>query len=444
WGFKGFVVSDWNSIGELIAHGVASDLEQAAEKGLNAGVDMDMSANAYVTKLAGLVKQGRVKVSTIDESTRRVLRMKVAMGLFERPYTDEARTAKTLLSPEHLAVAREAAEKSFVLLKNEKDVLPLKSSQKVALIGPLADSNDDMLGEWAVSGRKEDVVTLRTSLSERLGSNLTYVEGTKIQTADESGFAAAVEAARNADAVVMAMGESRFMSGESFSRTNLNLPGNQTKLVQAVAALGKPVVLIVFSGRPLALPIEATEATAILEAWFPGVQAGPALARTLFGDASPSGRLTASFPRSVGQMPLYYNLMSTGRPARTDAPNQRFVSSYLDERTTPLFPFGHGLTYTTFEYSAPQILTKSITVADLLKRRATVGIETLVKNTGSRPGIETVQLYIRQRGTSVARPVRELKGYQRLSLNPGESRAIRFALKADDLAFWNLQMKHTV
>ena len=347
WGFRGFVVSDWNSVGELIPHGVALDAEDAAEKGLNAGVDMDMAANAYASKLVGLVRKGRVKASTVDESVRRVLRIKFALGLFERPYVDERRGGE-MLSPERVALAREAAERSFVLLKNVGGVLPLKKGAKVALIGPLADSADDMLGEWAVRGRKEDVTDLRAALSERLGGNLVYAKGTEIETDSEAGFGAVIAAAMRSDVVVMALGEGRFMSGESFSRTDLGLPGNQLALLKAVVATGKPVVLVTFSGRPLTLPWPAAHVPAMLEAWFPGVQAGPALARTLFGDVAPSGRLTASFPRTVGQEPLYYSRLNTGRPARTDAIAERFTSGYLDSLTTPQFPFGWGLTYTTF------------------------------------------------------------------------------------------------
>lgn len=443
WGFRGFVVSDWNSIGELIPHGIALDAETAAEKALVAGVDMDMAANAYASKLVGLVKKGRVKTTVVDEAVRRVLRVKVAMGLFERPYTDETLAPKALLAPAHVALAREAAEESFVLLRNEGDVLPLARGKKVALIGPLADSQDDMLGEWAVRGRKEDVVTLRTALAARLGDALAYAPGTAIQTEDTSGFAEAVERARAADVVVMALGESRFMSGEAFSRTRLGLPGNQLDLLKAVVATGKPVVLVVFSGRPLTLPWEAEHVPAILEAWFPGVQAGPALARTLFGDAQPSGRLTASFPRSVGQMPLYYNRLSTGRPGRTDAPARRFTSGYLDERTAPQFPFGWGLTYTRFEYAAPTIVTPRVRAADL-RRGAKIEVESTVTNVGPREGVEVAQLYVRLRGTSVARPVRELKGFERVRLAPGQSKRIRFTLSEKELAFWTLANRREV
>ena len=444
WGFRGFVVSDWNSVGELIPHGVARDAAEAAEKALNAGVDMDMASADYAKTLAGLVRSGRVKTKTVDEAAARILRVKFAMGLFERPYADESRAARETLTPETRALARTAAEASFVLLKNEGDLLPLEPSARVALIGPLADSADDMLGEWAVRGRKEDVVTLRTAMAARLGDRLRYAKGTEIEGEGEAGFPAALDAARESDVVVMALGESRFMSGESFSRTRLDLPGDQLKLLQAVVALGKPVVLVGFSGRPLALPWEAAHVPAMLAAWFPGVEAGPALDRVLFGDAAPSGRLTATWPRAVGQEPIYYDRLNTGRPAPTDAPDQRFRSSYLDERLSPLFPFGHGLTYTRFAYAAPTILTKRVRARDLASGRATIEVEATVANAGLRAGVETVQLYVNQTGTSVARPVRELKGFQRVALAPGESRRIRFTLTGEDLAFTGLAMRRGV
>lgn len=441
WGFRGFVVSDWDSIGELMAHGIALDKRDATLKALTAGVDMDMASNAYASQIVSLVKSGELKQRVVDEATARVLRIKVAMGLFDHPYTDENRAKKDILAPAHIALARDAAEASFVLLKNES-VLPIAPSKRVALIGPLADSADDMLGEWAVRGHKEDVVDLRTALADRLNGNLLYAKGTDVQGDSEAGFAAALEAARQADVVVMALGEGRFMSGESTSRTNLGLPGNQLKLLQQVVATGKPVVLVLFNGRPLTLPWEAEHVPAILEAWFPGVQAGPALVRTLFGDANPSGRLTASFPRSVGQLPIYYNRMSTGRPSSPSAPHERFTSIYIDELTTPQFPFGWGLSYTKFDYSAPRLVSRAVRASDLNAGRATVEIEATVKNTGDRPGVEVAQLYVNERGTSVVRPIRELKGFRRLSLAPGQSETVRFTLTGKDLSFWNLDMKH--
>ncbi len=444
WGFRGFVVSDWNSIGELIPHGVALDAADAAAKGLNAGVDMDMAANAYASRLVSLVKSGRVKLSTVDEATRRVLRVKVAMGLFDRPYTDESLAGEALLAPSHVQLARKVAEASFVLLKNEDNTLPLQAGKRIALIGPLADSAADMLGGWSAKGVPADVVTLRAALSDRLKDRLTYAKGTEILGEREDGFPEAINNAKNADVVVMALGESRDMSGEAHSRANLNLPGNQLALLKAVVATGKPIVLVLFSGRPLALFWESENVPAILEAWFPGVQAGPALARTLFGEATPSGRLTASFPRSVGQMPLYYNVLNTGRPVSTDRPARGYVSGYIDERTTPQYPFGWGLSYTTFAYSTPTILTQRASAKALNAGKTKIEVEATLTNTGQKPGTETPQLYINERGTSIARPVRELKGYQRVTLAPGESRRLRFTLTGDDLAFWNESMKRTV
>lgn len=444
WGFRGFVVSDWNSIGELVDQGIAFDNADAAEKAINAGVDMDMATNAYASHLVELVKNGRVKASVIDEAASRILRVKVAMGLFEHPYTDESRSPGELLAPASVELARQAAESSFVLLKNEKSLLPLSASTRVALIGPLADSRDDMLGGWACNGRSEDVVTLKKALTDRLGGNLTYAEGTKIVTDSEDGFAAALDAARKSDVVVMALGESRGMSGEARSRSDIGLPGNQLQLLKAVAALGKPVVLVAFSGRPLALSWEAEHVPAILEAWFPGVQAGPALARTLFGDVNPSGRLTASFPRSVGQLPLYYAHGNTGRPTEGDAKVEGYTTGYLDQASSPLFPFGYGLSYTQFDYTAPTVSVTSVRASDLLHGKATIEAEATITNSGARAGAEVVQFYIRERGTSVTRPVRELKGYEKVSLNAGESRKVKFTLTAKELSFWGIDLKKTV
>lgn len=441
WGFRGFVVSDWDSIGELIAHGVALDKRDATLKALTAGVDMDMASNAYASQIVALVKSGDLKMRVVDEAAARVLRVKVALGLFEHPYTDESRAKTEILSTANLTLAREAAESSFVLLKNDS-VLPLDPSKRVALIGPLADSSDDMLGEWAVRGRKEDVVNLRTMLADTLKDKLLYAKGAEIQGESEAGFAEALDAARQADVVVMALGEGRFMSGESTSRTNLGLPGNQLRLLQQVVAIGKPVVLVLFNGRPLTLPWEAEHVSAILEAWYPGVQGGPALVKTLYGLVNPSGRLTASFPRSVGQVPIYYNRMSTGRPASSPASRERFSSIYIDENTNPQFPFGWGLSYTKFDYSALRIVSRQVSARDLNAGRATIEVEATVKNTGDRAGVEVAQLYIQERGTSVVRPIRELKGFQRLTLTPGQSQTVHFTLTGKDLAFWNLDMKH--
>ncbi|MGA2175106.1 MAG: beta-glucosidase BglX [Verrucomicrobiota bacterium] len=447
WGFRGFVVSDWNSIGELIPQGVALNGSGAALKALTAGVDMDMQGNLYNTKLPALVQSGKVKTETIDEAVTRVLRLKFALGLFDQPYADEKLSDSAMIKPEHLAVARQAAEESFVLLKNDPfkgtPILPLPDDKIVALIGQLADNRADMLGAWTLRGRWQDVVPLRQSLSERLKGKLIYAEGIHAGEESEAGFAEALAAANKADVVLIALGEPGNMTGEASSRSRLDLPGKQLKLLQAVAATGKPVVLVLFNGRPLALPWEAEHVSAILEAWFPGVQTGPALVRTLYGEVNPAGKLTASFPRSVGQMPLYYNTLNTGRPSLETNPGDRFTTGYTDERNTPLFPFGWGLSYTKFDYSTTRITTPRISAAELNKDGG-ITVEATVKNSGPRAGSEVVQIYVNQRGTSVARPVRELKGFQKVTLSPGEARRVRFVLAKKELVFWNIDMHQMV
>lgn len=439
WGFEGFVVSDWGAVGELIQHGIARDLKESARKAVHCGVDMDMCASAYMKHLQELVEEGAVPIAEIDLAVHRILLVKAAMGLMENPYTDETQSERVILCEGHLNVAREAAEKSFVLLKNSGSVLPLQGDQKIALIGPLADNPDDMLGEWACAGRKEDVVSLKAAFDSSLSGRFVYAKGTEIDGDSEAGFAEAVAAAESADVVVMALGESRWMSGEALSRTEIGLPGNQQALLKAVAATGKPIVLLVFCGRPLAIPTETELSNALMISWFPGVQAGPALVRVLTGEASPEGRLTVSFPRSLGQVPIYYNALNTGRPAPTDAAAQRFMTGYLDERTSPLFTFGEGLTYTTFEYSETKILGRVPTATEL-EDGAVIEVEATVTNAGDRAGTEVVQLYINQRATSISRPVRELKGFERVTLTPGESKQVRFMLTKKELSFYSLDM----
>jgi beta-glucosidase len=351
------------------------------------------------------------------------------------------------------------AEHSFVLLKNGslagRSMLPLDpKTRTIALIGPLADSATDMLGCWRARGDAADVVTLRAALTSRMrlaGGQLLYAAGSKILTTDDTGFAEAVAAAKQADVVLMAVGEDpQWMTGEAASRAHLGLPGNQQQLLEAVAATGKPIVLLVFSGRPLTLSW-ANHVPAILEAWFPGVQAGPALERVLFGDVNPSGKLTVSLPRSVGQEPLYYDTLNTGRPAGSvdltrppTNPGEKYHSRYVDEQNTALFPFGYGLSYTTFSYSPLKVSATRLS-ADALNREAEgLQVSTTVTNSGSRAGDEVVQLYLRLRGTSVALPVRELKGFRRIALAPGESRRVDFTIGRNELAFWNIDMQYVV
>jgi beta-glucosidase len=382
--------------------------------------------------------------------------------LFDHPYVPEpATTGKQQLDPAHVEFARTVAERSFVLLKNGdlagKPALPLGPEvHTVALIGPLADSAADMLGPWYARGTTADVVTLRAGLASRMqqaGQHLLYAKGTEILSDKDSGFAEAVAAAKQADVVLMAVGEDAWwMSAEAASRAHLGLPGNQQQLLEAVAAAGKPVVLIVFSGRPLAIPWAANHVAAILEAWFPGVQAGPALVRTLFGDVNPSGKLTVSMPDSVGQEPLYYDELNTGRPADgidlsrppTDK-GEKYHSRYVDEPNAALFPFGYGLSYTKFSYSPLELSASQISASEFNQKTAQpLHVSTTVRNTGSRAGDEIVELYIRLRGTSVARPVRQLEGFRKLTLAPGESKRVEFTVGRDELAFWNIDMQDLV
>lgn len=462
WGFKGLVVSDWTSIAELIPHGIANDGQTAARKALLAGVDMDMESDLYAKHLAGLVKSGAIPQSVLDESVRNVLRVKFVLGVFEHPYADETRNVfEGPIPPASRELARTAAEESFVLLKNAdaagRPVLPISPSvvKSIALIGPLGDDAPNMLGSWQGASRPEDVVTLRRALTEFAGrSNIrtTFAKGTDIAGNSTAGFSEALEAARNADLVLLAMGEDAgSMTGEAASRTRLRLPGNQQQLLEQVAGLGKPVVVLLFSGRPLVLTDIAPKVAGILEVWFPGVEAGPSIVRTLFGEVNPSGRLTVSFPRAEGQEPLYYSALATGRPAAgtgvsaaPDTGDEKYRSRYIDESNAPLFPFGFGFSYSAFSYGPPKLSVSSVSAAAMNGGSGTLHVTAEVRNTSKRAGQEVVQLYIGQRGTSVARPVRELKGFRKISLGPAESKMVDFTLTGADLAFWNIDMKHTV
>jgi beta-glucosidase len=453
WGFDGLVVSDYGAVGELMKHGIAGDGATAARKAVTAGVDMDMESNLYHTRLAALVQGGQVPMPVIDEAVRRILRVKFALGLFEHPYTDE-NVAPYEPTPEKRELTRKAAEESFVLLKNEAipgtgRLLPLASDLKsVALIGPLADDADNMLGSWGSQGNPKNVVTLRAALEQRLGKKLTYVKGTEILGTDNSGFAAAVAAAKNASLVVLALGEAgNTMTGEATSRAHLALPGNQQQLMEAVVAAGKPVVLVLFNGRPTAVPWAAENVPAILEAWFPGMEAGPALVRVLTGEVSPSGKLPVEFPYSVGQEPLYLAQLPTGRPAGEAELNHpptsaadKYLSRYIDSPNAPVFPFGWGLSYAQFTYTNIKIDHTGGNSRDV--GQIMIGVD--VKNISSVPGAEVAQLYLHNTVASVSQPVRELKGFQRLTLQPGQSQRIEFKLDFDDLAFYNADVKRVV
>jgi len=458
WGFKGMVVSDWSSIGELVAHGIAADDATAARKAFLAGVDMDMTSSLYHDQLAKLVGSGAVPESRIDESVRRVLRVKLALGLFEHPYVDEGRAKQAFFLPESLQLAQTVAERSFVLLRNVamaggKPLLPIsKDVQTVAVIGPLADNPSDPEGLTASTAPKSGVLSFPAELARRLGeSNVLRSKGVGILGGTDAEIAAAVAAAGRADLVILTLGESPDMSGEAASRSNLGLPGRQQELLEAIVNTGKPVVLILFSGRPLTAPWAFEHVPAVLAAWFPGTEAGPALARTLFGESNPSGKLVVSWPRSVGQEPLYYNALSTGRPPGkidltrppTDV-ESKYVSRYIDEQNSPQFPFGYGGSYTTFGYGPTEMSKTQLRAAELnrslsgkMGTRELLTVETTVSNTGSRAGEELVQLYVRLQGTSTAQPVRALKGFQRIALAPGETKKVTFHAEPDAFAIWN-------
>jgi len=449
WGWDGLLVSDYTGITELIPHGVAADSAQAAALALRAGVDIDMISRAYPEQLPRLLRQGAVSQAMLDDAVRRVLRAKYRLGLFDDPYrySDTARERSRTMTPEAIAEARDMARKSIVLLKNApgpggRPVLPLrKDLGTIAVIGPLADDSGSALGGWAARGRPEDAVTVLAGIrSAAPRARVVHARGADHEKPDTSGIAAAVRAARQADAVVLVVGEHRDMSGEARSRTSLDLPGVQQRLVEAVHATGKPVVVVLMNGRPLAIPWIAEHVPAIVEAWYLGVQMGPAVADVLFGDYNPSGKLPVTFPRNVGQVPIYYSFKQTGRPPDPKQPytHRDYTSKYIDVPSTPLFPFGHGLSYTTFAYDNLQASAPRIRRSDSLSVRVDV------TNAGDRGGDEVVQLYIRDEVGSVTRPMKELRGFRRVTLRPKERRTVAFTLRPEDLAMYGPDMKRVV
>ncbi len=436
WQFDGFVVSDWGSIGEMKAHGVAADDRQAAKLAIENNCDMDMESRAYKNSLADLVKSGEVDEQLLNDAVRRILRIKFRLGLFDDPfrYCSEERENKEILSPAHREAAREIARKSIVLLKNEGNILPLKKDLKrIAVIGPLADSQKDIIGSWSAKGDPKDAIPLLKGIQDAVGPNsqVVYAKGCDITGDDLSGFAEAINLAKGADVVVAAVGESASMTGEASSRGNIGLPGVQQELLKALKNTGKPVVAVLMNGRPLVLSWLDKNIPSILETWFLGTEAGPAIADVLFGDYNPSGKLPISFPYDVGQIPVYYNHFNTGRPA-TD---QKYTSRYLDIPNEPLYPFGYGLSYTDFEFSDITLDKTTLGFDDALK------ISVNVKNSGSREGEEVVQLYIRDLVGSLTRPVKELKGFQKITLAPGATKSVEFMLTANDLRFYNANME---
>ncbi len=438
WKFDGFVVSDYESVRETINHGLAANESEAARLAVTAGVDMEMVSRLYNKRLPQLVKEGRVPMAVIDEAVRRILRIKFRLGLFEHPYADESREQAVIMSRENLQAAREVAARSIVLLKNERDTLPLdKNIKSIAVIGPLADSQQDMIGSWSGDGRKEDAVTLLEGIRAKASptTKIIYARGCDVAGDSTEEFNEAVRAARQSDVAILAVGESADMSGEASSRASLDLPGRQLDLAKAVIATGKPVVVVLMNGRPLTINWIAENAPAILETWFAGTQAGNAIADVLFGDVNPGGKLPVTFPRAVGQVPIYYNHKNTGRPPD---PNNKYTSKYLDVPVTPLYPFGYGLSYTTFKISNLQLSAARIPANGKL----TVSVE--IENTGKRAGDEVVQLYIRDMAASRTRPVKELRGFERVTLRAGERRRVSFQLTPEHLGFYNRDMRFVV
>jgi beta-glucosidase len=436
WNFTGFVVSDYTSVMEMIPHGIVADTASASALAIEAGMDMDMQAGFYQASLPALVKNGVVKLEFIDASVRRILRKKFELGLFEDPYkySDTAREKATVMKPEFLESARDIARKSIVLLKNEKSLLPLSTSlRRIAVIGPLADAKREMIGSWSAAGDWKKSVTLLEGIKAKVaaGTQVLYAKGANINDDSTTYFAQAVRTALQADVVVLAVGESAGMTGEAASRSSLELPGVQQKLVEEIYKTGKPVVVVLMNGRPLTINWIDQHIPAVLETWFLGTQAGHAISDILFGAYNPSGKLTMSFPQNLGQVPIFYNGKNTGRPRDV---NNKYTSKYLDVSNEPLYPFGYGLSYTTFTYGDLVINRKELTDQNELN------VTCRVTNTGNMAGEEVIQLYVRDLVGSVTRPVKELKGFQKIMIAKGESRDITFTIHAADLSFYRRDM----
>ncbi len=443
WNFQGFVVSDWGSIGEMVAHGYSKDLKEAAYSAITAGSDMDMESNAYRKNLAELVKEGRVSVDLIDDAVKRILRKKFELGLFDDPYkySDDKRAEKVLANPENRKAALDVAQKSIVLLKNENQTLPLSKNLKtIAFIGPMVKEYKANMGFWSVELPDVDydkwVVSQWDGLQNKVGKNtkLLYAKGCEVDGDNKDGFAEAVATAKQADVVILSIGERRDMSGEAKSRSDLHLPGVQEDLVKAIQATGKPVVVLVNAGRPLIFNWTADNVPAIVYTWWLGTEAGNAIANVLFGDYNPSGKLPMTFPREVGQIPIYYNHFSTGRPAKNED-SKNYVSAYIDLKNSPKFPFGYGLSYTKFDYSGLKLSSTKI------KSNETIKVSFQLSNVGKVAGEEVVQLYLKDKFGSVVRPILELRDFQKVKLNAGESKTIEFTIDKEKLSFYNNKLE---
>lgn len=442
WKFDGMVVSDYTGINEMIAHGFAKDEQDAAQLALNAGLDMDMVGATYMNTLKKSYDEGKVSIEVINDACKRILEVKYDLGLFEDPYrySDEKREKETIYKPEFLQAAVDIANKSMVLLKNKNNVLPLKKEQKIAFVGPFVNDEYNIIGSWAALGERDGFATsIKEGVTKFLGNTakVTFDEGVEIQSTRRDLMQKAIENAKNADVIVAVMGERENMTGEAASQTNIDLPGIQKEFLAELKKLGKPIILVLFNGRPLTLTWENENMDAILEAWFPGSRGGDAVAQTLFGQNNPSGKLPITFPRNVGQVPIYYNHKNTGRPyLGLSDPEQKYKSRYTDVDNSPLFPFGYGLSYTTFSYSNLKVSSAKIKFNEKLK------ISVDVANTGNYDGSEIVQLYVKDEVGSVTRPVRELKGFEKVELKKGEQKTVSFELSSEDLKFYNIDMKN--
>lgn len=455
WGFKGLVVSDYTSVNEMVDHGIG-DLQTVSARALRAGLDMDMVGEGFLTTLQRSLKEGKVTVKEIDDACRRILEAKYKLGLFDDPfrYCDAARAARQIRSADMIAAARDIAVRSMVLLKNDKNLLPLKKTGTIALVGPLADSRTDMGGTWAVGGKREYHVTILEGMKNALGSsaNIIYARGSNItddsvlfknasvfgkdlvRAPVQAQLDEAVQAANKADVIVAVVGESAEMSGEAASRSDITLPESQLRLLETLSKTGKPLVVVLLSGRPLAIPRESALANALLLSWFSGDETGNAVADVLFGGYNPAGKLPMTFPRNVGQVPIYYSYKKTGRP-QGDGPTQKFRSNYLDVPNSPLYPFGYGLSYTSFSYGDIRLGSGSISTGQSQQ------VSVTVSNTGACDGEEVVQLYINDPVATVTQPVKKLIGFQKIMLKKGESREVRFTISPDDLKFYNNDLK---
>ncbi len=435
WGFTGFVVTDYTSINELVPHGVAADEHEAGRLAARAGVDMDMQGGVYQKHLAGLVRKGDISLAAIDEAVRRILTVKAELGLFDDPFKgcDEERESRVVFCAEHLEASREIARESMVLLKNDGNVLPFrKDLRSIAVIGPLAEATTDLLGNWHGAGDGSKVLSLLGAVREAVGpkTQVLFAKGADVNGRDVSGFREAFEIARKADAVILVLGETEGMSGEAASRSSIDLPGVQNELAELVSRCGKPVAAVLFNSRPLAISRLHKAVPAILEAWFPGSMGGKAVSDVVFGDYTPSGKLTMCFPRSVGQIPVHYDMKNTGRPES----DNKYTSKYIDVPNTPLYPFGHGLSYASFRYSDLRLSPKT------LSGNGKISVSVSVKNEGERDGDEVVQLYLRDVVGSVTRPVKQLLGFRKVRIPKSETRRITFDIAAADLAFLRSDM----